>query len=278
MITNNDYLFLDDVRNPKDVYEYTNNFLYVEQAFIIVRNYNEFVNYITTNGIPYFVSFDHDLGEDQYAPHEVQKEYASWEEWMNRQEFTEKTGYDCAKFLVEYCKNNNIEVPYFYCHSMNPVGKKRIDDLLKKESTGVRAVKQINLSIKEFKNQIAGFDESLISDTYHTFKELYEFRKIYNAALFNEWAKDFSVHPDTNEVIHKYDVHKSIRHNDGELCFEGGWFIVSAQLPTGQISNHYPISDWDYFQIPEFEKCKHVFDGHTSEDVIKRLSELILNK
>ena len=35
MITNNDYLFLDDVRNPKDVYEYTNNFLYVEQAIII---------------------------------------------------------------------------------------------------------------------------------------------------------------------------------------------------------------------------------------------------
>ena len=26
------------------------------------------------------------------------------------------------------------------------------------------------------------------SDGYHTFKELYEFRKAYNVALFNEWA------------------------------------------------------------------------------------------
>ena len=26
-----------------------------------------------------------------------------------------------------------------------------------------------------------------LSDGYHTFNELYEFRKIYNAALFNEW-------------------------------------------------------------------------------------------
>ena len=27
-----------------------------------------------------------------------------------------------------------------------------------------------------------------MSDGYHTFAELYEFRKAYNAALFNEWA------------------------------------------------------------------------------------------
>lgn len=27
------------------------------------------------------------------------------------------------------------------------------------------------------------------SDGYHTFNELYEFRMIYNAALFNDWAE-----------------------------------------------------------------------------------------
>ena len=31
-------------------------------------------------------------------------------------------------------------------------------------------------------------DKGKISDGYHTFDELYEFRKVYNAALFNEWA------------------------------------------------------------------------------------------
>ena len=40
-----------------------------------------------------------------------------------------------------------------------------------------------------------------ISDGYHTFDELYEFRKIYNACLFNEWASQ-----------NKYSVHKSRRH------------------------------------------------------------------
>jgi len=98
------------------------------------------------------------------------------------------------------------------------------------------------------------------SDGYHTFKELYEFRKAYNVALFNEWA-----------MQNKYDVHKSWKHNDGEECFGGGWFIVVAVLPGGQISNHYEAKDWDLFKIPEEEKAKYPFDGHTGEDVIKRL-------
>lgn len=29
-----------------------------------------------------------------------------------------------------------------------------------------------------------------------------------------------------------YKVHKSWRHPDGELCFDGGWFVVQATLPT----------------------------------------------
>jgi hypothetical protein len=102
------------------------------------------------------------------------------------------------------------------------------------------------------------------SDGYHTFKELYEFRKVYNAALFNEWTKLYS----------DYDVHKSWKHNDGELCFGGGWFIVVAILPDGQISNHYKAEDWDLFQIPEVEKAKYEFDGHTSADTIKRLKNI----
>jgi hypothetical protein len=102
-----------------------------------------------------------------------------------------------------------------------------------------------------------------ISDGYHTFNELYEFRKMYNAALFNEWAKDS-----------KYDVHKSWRHYEGDECFGGGWFIVVAVLPTGQISNHYEAKDWDLFQVPEVEKALFPFDGHTSNDVLERLKDL----
>jgi hypothetical protein len=108
-----------------------------------------------------------------------------------------------------------------------------------------------------------GQDISGISDGYHSFEELYKFRLLYNAALFNEWG-----------ATGKYDVHKSWRHNDDELCFGGGWFIVVAMLPDGQISNHYPAGDWDLFKVPEVEKA-YPFDGHTGKDVIKRLFKLI---
>lgn len=102
------------------------------------------------------------------------------------------------------------------------------------------------------------------SDGYHTFNELYEFRKLYNAVLFQEWKKNG-----------KYEVYKSKRHYNGELCFGGDWFIVVAILPTGQISNHYEMKDWDLFDIPEYEKSKYEFDGHTSQDVLKRLEGII---
>lgn len=112
-----------------------------------------------------------------------------------------------------------------------------------------------------------------VSDGYHTFNELYEFRKMYNAALFNEWAKDHIIGSNI-EPGPKYNVHKSWKHNDGELCFGGGWFIVVADLPGGQISNHYKAEDWDLFKIPETEKALLPFDGHTGSDVINRLKNL----
>lgn len=102
-----------------------------------------------------------------------------------------------------------------------------------------------------------------LSDGYHTFNELYEFRKMYNAALFNEWA-----------ARGMYQVHKSKKHHDGEDCFGGGWFIVVAILPTGQISNHYELADWDLFKCKEVEKALFEFDGHTPKDVLERLAKL----
>lgn len=104
------------------------------------------------------------------------------------------------------------------------------------------------------------------SDGYHTFNELYEFRLLYNAALFNTW----SIYSEYPEPV------KSWRHSDGELAFGGGWFVVSVQLPTGQITNHYEEKDWGLFKIREVEKAPK-WDGHTAQDVAKRLREYLLS-
>lgn len=113
--------------------------------------------------------------------------------------------------------------------------------------------------------QNLGENKELVSDGFHTFKELYDIRLAYNVALFNEWYKN---------PLCTINVHKSWRHHDGELCFGGGWFIVSAQLPTGQISNHYEAIHWDKFCIPETEKALFPYDGHNTQDVIERLIKL----
>lgn len=105
-----------------------------------------------------------------------------------------------------------------------------------------------------------------VSDGYHTFKELYEYRKLYNAAFFNQLAKEG-----------KIKVCKSRKHSDGELCFGGGWFIVQALLPTGQISNHYEDKDWELFNIPERE-TGYEYDGHTPQQAAERLRKYLTIK
>ena len=122
-------------------------------------------------------------------------------------------------------------------------------------------------------------DANDVSDGYHTFGQLYDCRLAYNVALFNEWGLEHLMYKQgligSNVPIKpKYNVHKSFKHHDGELCFGGGWFIVVAVLPTGQISNHYKLEDWDLFKIPETEKALVEFDGHTTDDVIDRLIAL----
>lgn len=101
---------------------------------------------------------------------------------------------------------------------------------------------------------------------------------MYNAVLFNEWANHTSTADGYGQALFstpKYDVHKSKRHHDGKLCFGGGYFIVVAQLPSGQISNHYKLKYWDLFDIPAYQKAKYEYDGHTSKDVLNRLNDLI---
>lgn len=102
-----------------------------------------------------------------------------------------------------------------------------------------------------------------ISDGYHTFNELYYYRMLYNAAFFNSLPKAW--------------VHKSKKHHDGEECFGGGWFIVMANLPTGQISNHYELKDWELFQIPEKEVADE-WDGHTPKEAAERLHKYLLRQ
>jgi hypothetical protein len=111
-------LYLDDIRTPKS------------DGWEIVRSYEGFVEWITNNGVPDEISFDHDLSREHIN---FYFENGGHENPPNPQEtvFNEKTGYDAAKWLCQYCLLNSIPLPLWNVHSANPVGRDNIEGLLK---------------------------------------------------------------------------------------------------------------------------------------------------
>ena len=95
-----------------------------------------------------------------------------------------------------------------------------------------------------------------MSDGYHTFNGLYYQRMVLFAALVKQ---------------NKDSAWKSRRHEDGKLCFGGGWFIVGIDTPEGSYTYHYEDKDWDLFDCEELPVGKH-WDGHTEDDVTRLLS------
>lgn len=97
-----------------------------------------------------------------------------------------------------------------------------------------------------------------VSDGFHTFNGLYKQRMILFAALVK---------------AHKNKAWKSYRHEDGEFCFGGGWFIVGIDTPAGSYTYHYENKYWDMFDCVDLPRGKH-WDGHTEADAEARLLSL----
>lgn len=121
-------IYLDDIRIPMD------------KDWILVKNYDEFVNMVTELGLNNIdiISLDHDLGDT------AMDEYHNNVVYNNRIDYSkikEKTGLDCAKWLVDFFydqnpkrssldnihkKINKINFPIVYTHSANPIGSENI--------------------------------------------------------------------------------------------------------------------------------------------------------
>jgi hypothetical protein len=106
-------LYLDDVRTPKDA------------DWQVVRSYDEFVAHIRLHGLENYdlMSLDHDLGDTAMNEYynNVHPNYT-----LDYNNITEKTGLDCAKFLVAESMTKGIPLPAIYVHSANPIGSANI--------------------------------------------------------------------------------------------------------------------------------------------------------
>ena len=110
-------LWLDDIKNPfVEGMDWWFTIQYLKEEYLEIddeecevhwaKTQSEFENYIKENGLPDLISFDNDLG------------------------IGNGEGYDCAKWLVEYCLDNNVQCPKWFVHSSNPVAKENIEKLL----------------------------------------------------------------------------------------------------------------------------------------------------
>ena len=97
-------LFLDDERYPP---KETEGFR-IDNSWVISRNVDDAIWYVTNYGMPFFISFDHDLGAFK------------------------QTGMDFAKWLVNYILYNNVSLDDFdfFVHSQNPCGAENIRSLM----------------------------------------------------------------------------------------------------------------------------------------------------
>ena len=122
-------IYLDDVRTP------------VNPDWVVVRSYDEFVEKVRELGFENIdvISLDHDLGDTAMNEYfnNVSPNYT-----LDYSNIEEKTGMDCAKWLVDYYydnynfaedlisrkskKINGITFPKVYTHSANPIGSANI--------------------------------------------------------------------------------------------------------------------------------------------------------
>ena len=121
-------LFLDDVRDARDAYRILHKSIFLDFEWVHVKSYQEFVDvisdkYLYEHSFPDVVSFDHDLSTEHYNDmHPTQLVYDS---------YMEKTGYSCAKWLIDFCIDKDLPLPEYFCHSLNPGGKENILSILK---------------------------------------------------------------------------------------------------------------------------------------------------
>jgi len=112
METNTTLVWLDDARNPYEK-DWLDRFSPLQKPYEVIwaKNYDDFVDWITENGMPEAICFDHDLGED----HETSDE---------------KSGMKAAKWLIDYCLDNDLNPPLWNVQSDNPAGRDNINGII----------------------------------------------------------------------------------------------------------------------------------------------------
>ena len=129
-------IYLDDIRTPLNGPMHDSLIEFGDWR--VVRNYDQFVELVEKTGLENIgvISFDHDLDESAMREYylNVSPNYE-----LNYNNIKEKTGLDCAKWLIKFYyikyssedsrdekRKAGIVFPVVYVHSANPIGSANI--------------------------------------------------------------------------------------------------------------------------------------------------------
>jgi hypothetical protein len=170
-------------------------------------------------------------------------------------DYTETEGTDETEGRVLNMLANGMPYAFVVATSLDPLNLRVASELQDAET--LRA-----LLLQTLRALPGGMKE--VSDGYHTFRDLYDHRRALTAALMRLattiWGGGLP-------------VWRSKEHHpeDGPM-FEGS-FIVGIKLPTGMVTYHYNLEDWDDFSevpvLPHAEK----WDGAGPDETVARFLE-----
>jgi len=117
-------VFLDDSRTLTEVFYKFNNPIY-QTPFVVVKNYNDFVEYIETQfkkdgSYPGFISFDFQLSDVKLSITEDKTIFFN-------EEVYQESGLESAIWIVNFCKKHNLPIPKYFIHDENSYGKRKIN-------------------------------------------------------------------------------------------------------------------------------------------------------
>ena len=200
-----------------------------------------------------------DLTEYQRGQQDALEQFAAWIDPEGKTGLEAAIRSTCAKYahqLRAHLRNTyRREEPMNY---PTPYGKS--EDLALENERLAQALQRERKAHEALKRSLASGEAS---DGFHTHQELYEARMLYHAHAVATWQEA------------GVSVLKSWRHHDSTPCFGGGWFVVWANLPGGQTTQHYKAEHWGLFDCREVWRIPVPFDGHTTQDTHQRLRDAL---
>lgn len=116
-------------------------------------------------------------------------------------------------------------------------------------------------------------DKELITDGYHSFKELYDHRVVLFIALCNTLNNiDWLLKDHNDGIVDSKMPWKSRFHNDSTMF--DGWFIAWIWFDKWDtLTYHLPMSEWDNLNVQDIDFAPE-WDWHTSNDVLLKLRKI----